>query len=223
MNQALWDEIEQYTSGLLAKEDSHLSAALEASAKAGLPSIQVTAVEGRFLSILARAVGAKRILEIGTLGGYSTMWMARALSDGGKLISLEFDPMHAEIARGNIARAGLSDRVEIRLGSAIESLPKLAKEKYGPFDLTFIDADKKNTWEYFDWSVRLSRPGSLIVVDNVVRHGELIDELSTNEDVKGMRRFCENMAKDTRVSGTVTQTVGSKGYDGFAIAVVLGA
>ena len=222
MNQEQWDEIEQYTSGLLAKDDSHLIAALEASAKAGLPAIQVTAVEGGFLSILARAVGAKRILEIGTLGGYSTIWMARALADGGRLVSLEFDPKHAEVARSNISNAGLSDRVEIRLGPAIESLPKLAKEKIGLFDLTFIDADKKNTWEYFDWSVKLSRPGSLIVVDNVVRHGELINESSSDEDVKGMRRFCSNLGKDKRVNGTVMQTVGSKGYDGFAIAVVLG-
>ena len=222
MNQEKWDELERYTSGLLAKNDPHLNAALDASQKAGLPAIQVSPVEGRLLSILAHSVGAKRILEIGTLGGYSTIWMARALANGGRLISLEFDPKHAEVARGNIERAGLSDRIEIRLGPAIESLPRLAKESVGPFDLTFIDADKQSTWEYFDWAVKLSRPGSLIVVDNVIRHGELANAASNNSDVQGMRRFCENLAKDTRVSGTVIQTVGSKGYDGFAIAVVLG-
>lgn len=222
MTQEKWDEIERYTSGLLAQNDQHLTAALEASKKAGLPAIQVSPVEGRFLATLAHAVGAKRILEIGTLGGYSTIWMARALPVGGKLISLEFDLKHAEVAGGNIAKAGLSDKVEIRLGQAIESLPKLAKEKIGPFDLVFIDADKQSTWEYFDWAVKLSRPGSLIVIDNVIRHGELANASSKDSDVLGMRRFCENMAKDSRVSGTVMQTVGSKGYDGFAIAVVLG-
>jgi predicted O-methyltransferase YrrM len=222
MNQEQWDNIEHYTSGLLATSDAHLKAALEASVKGGLPSIQVSPVEGKLLAILAQTVGAKRILEIGTLGGYSTIWLARTLPSGGRLISLEADPKHAEVARGNIARAGLADRVEIRQGLAIESLPKIAAERIGPFDLTFIDADKQSTWEYFDWAVRLSRSGSLIVVDNVIRHGALIDESSSDQNVIGMRRFCENLARDKRVSGTVIQTVGSKGYDGFAMAVVAG-
>ena len=222
MSQERWNDIERYTTELLAKPDAHLAATLASSAKAGLPAIQVSPVEGKFLMILARAVRAERILEIGTLGGYSSIWLARALEPKGRLISLEADPKHAEIARGNFANAGLSDRIDVRVGPALDTLPKLIEECKGPFDLTFIDADKQNTWEYFDWVVKLSRSGSVIVVDNVVRHGELTDAESTDPSVCGMRRFCANLAVDTRVSGTVIQTVGSKGYDGFAIAVVKG-
>lgn len=221
MSQELWYAVERYTSELLAKPDLQLSATLASSAKAGLPAIQVSPVEGKFLMILAHAVNAKRILEIGTLGGYSTIWLARALPMmDGRMITLEADPKHAEVARGNIAEAGLGKKVEVRVGPALDTLPHLSNEGVGPFDLTFIDADKQSTWEYFDWAVKLSRPGSVIVVDNVVRHGELADSESDDPSVRGMRRFCANLAADTRVNGTVIQTVGSKGYDGFAIAVV---
>lgn len=221
MHQDQWNAVEKYVADLLAKSDPHLTTALAASAKAGLPSIQVSPVEGKMLMILAQAVGAKRILEIGTLGGYSTIWLARALSKDGRLITLEADPKHAEIARANIANAGLAKRVEVREGLALNLLPQLNARRDGPFDLTFIDADKQNTWDYFDWAVKLSRPGSLIVVDNVIRHGALVDAGSADTNVHGMRRFCETVAKDKRVNASVIQTVGSKGYDGFAVAVVV--
>ena len=174
------------------------------------------------LMILAQAVRARRILEIGTLGGYSTIWLARGLPDDGRLITLEADPKHAKVARKNITDAGLAERVEVREGLALNLLPKLNAKRDGPFDLTFIDADKQNTWEYFDWAVKLSRGGSLIVVDNVVRHGALANVASDDPNVRGMRRFCEMVANDKRVNASVIQTVGSKGYDGFAIAVVRG-
>jgi len=222
MNQDQWNEIERYTAALLAKSDKHLTAALAASAKGGLPSIQVSPVEGKMLMILAQAVRARRILEIGTLGGYSTIWLARGLPDDGRLITLEADPKHAKVARKNITDAGLAERVEVREGLALNLLPKLNAKRDGPFDLTFIDADKQNTWEYFDWAVKLSRGGSLIVVDNVVRHGALANVASDDPNVRGMRRFCEMVANDKRVNASVIQTVGSKGYDGFAIAVVRG-
>jgi len=221
MNQDQWNAVEGYTTNLLAQPDTQLVEAIAASVKAGLPAIQVSPVEGKLLMILAQAVGATRILEIGTLGGYSTIWLARALPRAGRLITLEADPKHADVARTNIANAGLADKVEIRLGLALDNLPKLAAEQCGPFDLAFIDADKQNTWKYFDWAVKLSRSGSLIVVDNVVRHGELVNASSEDSNVRGMRRFCEQVADDRRVSASVIQTVGSKGYDGFAIAVVM--
>ena len=222
MNQDQWNAVEGYTTNLLAQPDTQLVEAIAASVKAGLPAIQVSPVEGKLLMILAQAVGATRILEIGTLGGYSTIWLARALPRAGRLITLEADPKHADVARTNVANAGLADKVDVRCGLAIDTLPKLAAESCGPFDLTFIDADKQHTWEYFDWAVKLSRLGSLIVVDNVVRHGALADAATDDPNVRGMRRFCEKLASDKRVSGSVIQTVGSKGYDGFAIAVVTG-
>ncbi len=221
MDQEHWNSVERYTAGLLAMADPPLREAVADSAKAGLPAIQVSPVEGKMLMIWAQAVGAKRILEIGTLGGYSAIWLARALPKGGKLITLEAEAKHAEVARANIARAGLADKVDIRLGLAIESLPKLAAENGGPFDFTFVDADKEHTWDYFDWAVKMSRRGSLIAIDNVIRHGALVNGDSTDVDVRGMRRFCEMVAKDKRVNASVIQTVGSKGYDGFALAVVL--
>jgi predicted O-methyltransferase YrrM len=217
-----WEAVENYFNELLIPPDPILYATLEAIDAAGLPSVSVTPNEGKLLSLLARMLGARNILEIGTLGGYSTIWLAGALAPGGKLITLEFDPKHAKIARENIARAGLNEIVELRLGRALESLPVIAAEGRGPFDLVFIDADKKNNWEYFEWAMKLSRRGSLIIVDNVVRDGAVVDASSTDSDIRGIRRFMEMLAKEKRVSATALQTVGSKGYDGFAIALVIG-
>ena len=177
-------------------------------------------MQGKLLHLLARAIGARNVLEIGTLGGYSTIWLARALPDGGRLISLEADARHAEVARANIARAGLEDMVEVRLGMALDILPGLAAEVGEPFDFVFIDADKPNNAAYFDWALKLSRPGSIIVVDNVVRDGDVIDAASDSPTVQGVRRLLERLAAEPRVSATAIQTVGTKGYDGFAIALV---
>jgi predicted O-methyltransferase YrrM len=218
-----WEAVENYFNELLIPPDPILDATIEAIDAAGLPSVSVTPNEGKLLSLLARTQNARNILEVGTLGGYSTIWLARALVPGGKLITLEFDPKHAKIARENIARAGLAEIVELRLGKALESLPLIAAEGRGPFDLVFIDADKRNNWEYFEWALKLSRRGSLIIVDNVVRDGAVVDASSTDPDIRGVRRFMEMLAKETRVSATALQTVGSKGYDGFAIALVIGA
>ncbi len=220
MTRDKWSEVDKYVSELLAPEDSALHEALKASEKAGLPSIQVTPAQGKFLQLLAVACGAKNILEIGTLGGYSTIWLARGLPSDGRLITLEFDTKHAETARKNIARAGLDKIVEVRLGKALETLPQIQAEGLGPFDLIFIDADKVNYPEYLDWAIKLSRPGSVIVADNVVRDGKVADASSDDVSVKAVRRFLEMMASDKRISGTVIQTVGSKGYDGFALGVV---
>ena len=211
----LWTAVDDYIDGLFEPSDAALNEALRASDAAGLPDIQITANQGHFLQILARLAGARRILEIGTLGGYSTIWLARALAPSGRLTTLEVDPKHAEVARANLSRAGLSDVVEVRVGPALETLPQLE----GPFDFTFIDADKVNTAEYFAWAVTLSRPGSVIVVDNVVREGALADAASDDTNVRAMRRFLEAAAKEPRVSMTVLQTVGRKKYDGFAIAL----
>ena len=178
---------------------------------AGLPSVSVTSNEGKLLWLLARMQSARNILEIGTLGGYSTIWLARALAPGGKLITLEFDPKHATVARENIARAGFAEMVEVRVGPALDSLPVISKEGRGPFDLVFIDADKRNNWEYFEWALKLSRRGSVIIVDNVVRDGAVVDASSTDSDIRGIRRFTEMLAKEKRVNATALQTVGSKG------------
>jgi|SRR5579859_1766642 len=215
-----WTAVDQYITSLLAPPDPALDAALAASVAAGLPPINVTPNLGKLLHLLARIQGARTILEIGTLGGYSTIWLARALPPGGRLITLEMDPKHAEIARGNIARAGLTDVIELRLGPALDTLPKIAAEGRGPFDLIFIDADKPSIAEYFAWALKLSRRGSVIVVDNVVRKGAVIDPTSEDPNVQGVRRFNEVLAAERRVSATEIQTVGSKGYDGFAIALV---
>jgi predicted O-methyltransferase YrrM len=221
MSQAQWTDVDTYFDKQLVEHDAALESALEVSAEAGLPRINVTPTQGKFLHLLARLQGARRILEIGTLGGYSTIWLARALPDEGHLVTLEAVAKHAQIAEANIARAGLDDIVEIRLGPALETLPKLAEEGKGPFDLTFIDADKERNPEYFRWAIELSHPGSVIIVDNVVRQGSVTDETSTDADVKGVRRFFELLASEPRVTGTALQTVGSKGWDGFAIALVL--
>jgi predicted O-methyltransferase YrrM len=220
MSQEQWTAVDEYITGLLVEPDPALDAALLASEAAGLPPIAVAPNQGKWLSLIARAVRARSILEIGTLGGYSTIWLGRALPPDGSLISLELEPKHAEVARANLTRAGLSERVEVRVGRALDSLPRLASEGRGPFDLIFIDADKASIPEYFSWSLQLSRPGSLIIVDNVVRRGAVIDANSGDAAVQGVRRFNEALAREPRVSATEIQTVGSKGYDGFAFALV---
>jgi predicted O-methyltransferase YrrM len=220
MTEERWTAVDRYLGDLLASDDPVLEAALAASAAAGLPAINVSPVQGKLLHLLARAIGARNVLEIGTLGGYSTIWLARALPEGGRLISLEADARHAEVARANIARAGLQAVVEVRLGMALDTLPELAAEGREPFDFVFIDADKPNNAAYFDWALKLSRPGSIIVVDNVVRDGDVIDADSDSSTVQGVRRLLERIAAEPRVSATAIQTVGAKGYDGFAIALV---
>jgi predicted O-methyltransferase YrrM len=219
MEPETWTAVDQYLTDFLLPPDPALDAAQKASTDAALPPIAVSPAQGKFLHLLAKISGARRILEIGTLGGYSTIWLARALPPGGRLVTLEFDPKHADVARANLANAGLSKAVEIRVGRAIDALPALAHDE--PFDLIFIDADKPSTPDYFEWAVKLSHPGSVIIVDNVVRGGKLIDA-NGDEDIQGMRRFLEKLASDRRVNATALQTVGVKGYDGFAIAVVEG-
>lgn len=216
-----WIAVDHYIEEMFVPPDPALEAALKASADAGLPSIQVSAAQGKLLHVLAQCMGARRILEIGTLGGYSTIWLARALPAGGHLITLEANPKHAEVARSNIALAGLADVVELRLGPAQETLPQLAKENLGPFDLIFIDADKPGYPQYFAWALKLSRRGTLIIADNVVRKGAVADPKSDDANVQGIRRFNEAVRSEPRVSATAIQTVGSKGYDGLAMAVVL--
>jgi predicted O-methyltransferase YrrM len=221
MTQPTWTAVDRYLDDLLVGHDAVLEAALRASAEAGLPAINVAPTQGKLLNLLARVRGARAILEIGTLGGYSTIWLARALSTGGRMVTLEIDAKHAEVARANLVRAGLSQRVEVRLGRALDSLERLETEGAGPFDLVFIDADKPNIPAYFKWALRLSRPGSLIVVDNVVRDGAVIDAESADPSVQGVRRLNELMASEPQVSATTIQTVGAKGYDGFALALVI--
>ena len=220
MTQETWTRVDHYISDILGLSDDVLDSALSESEKAGLPAIAVSVPQGKLLNLLGRLCRAQRILEIGTLGGYSTIWMARALEPGGDLITLEIDPKHAEVARTNMARAGFSDRVEVRVGPAIEWLPKIVAEKKAPFDLIFIDADKPSIPDYFTWSLRLSRPGTVIVVDNVVREGAVTDAASEDASVNGVRRLNEMIAAEPRVSATVLQTVGTKGYDGFAVVLV---
>jgi len=215
---ATWDAVDRFIADHLLENDPALQAALEASEAAGLPAINVAANQGKLLMLLAQAISARRILEIGTLGGYSTIWLARGLAPGGRLVTLEANPAYAEIARANIARAGIGETVEVRVGRAQDTLPGLTAD--GPFDLIFIDADKPGTPGYFQWAVRLSRRGSLIIVDNVVREGAVLDAASGDANVQGMRRFFELAATDPRVSGTALQTVGAKGHDGLAILLV---
>ena len=215
-----WTAVDSYINGLLVPPDPVLETALQACVAAGLPAISVSPSQGKWLQLLARIQQARTILEIGTLGGYSTLWLARALPAGGRLITLELDPKHADVARTNFARAGLSDAIELRLGSALDTLPQLVAEGRGPFDLIFIDADKPGYPDYFAWALKLSRRGTVIIADNVVRNGAVIDASSTDPLVHGVRRFNELVAAEPRVSATEIQTVGSKGYDGFAIMVV---
>jgi predicted O-methyltransferase YrrM len=221
MSQELWTAVDGYITDLLASSDPALDGALERSAAAGLPAIHVSANQGKFLQLLAQGQKAARILEIGTLGAYSTIWLARALPPGGRMVTLEYDPRHAEVALGNIAAAGLKDVVELRLGRAIDLLPRLVAEGAGPFDFIFIDADKQSYPEYFTWALRLSRKGSVIIADNVVRKGGVIEANSADPMVQGVRRMNELVAREPRVSATAVQTVGSKGHDGFMMALVI--
>lgn len=221
MSQEQWTAVDRYITDLFVAPDPALEAALGASAAAGLPAINVSSNQGKLLHLLARAQGAGNILEMGTLGGYSTIWLARALPPGGRMISLEADAKHAEVARSNIARAGLSQVVDIRLGRALETLPLIAAEGLWPFDLIFIDADKPGYCDYLKWSLKLARVGTLIIADNVVRSGAVADPASTDGNVQGIRRFNEMLAAEKRVSATAIQTVGSKGYDGLAVALVI--
>ncbi|HYS69564.1 MAG TPA: O-methyltransferase, partial [Gemmatimonadaceae bacterium] len=220
MTEDQWTEVDQYFSDSLLPTDPILESALEASVAAGLPAISVSPNQGKLLQMLAQIVGARSILEIGTLGGYSTIWLARGLRAGGHLITLEVDPKHAEVAQLNVDRAGLQNVVDVRIGNAAEILPQLSAQRRGPFDLIFIDADKPNIPVYFEWALKLSRPGTLIIVDNVVRDGAVIDTESTDPSVQGVRRFVELLGAESRASGTAIQTVGTKGYDGFAIVLV---
>jgi predicted O-methyltransferase YrrM len=225
MSQEQWTAVDRYIADLLVPPDPALDAALQASAAAGLPPIAVPPNQGKLLHLLARVQGARTILELGTLGGYSTIWLARALPSGGRLVTLEADPQYAEVARANIEQAGLADVVELRVGLAGDSLAQLVAEDRGPFDLIFIDADKKGNPEYFEWALKLARRGSLIITDNVVRAGVILDPAGEdpsvgNVGIKGIRRFYEMLAREPRVSATAIQTVGSKGHDGFALALV---
>ncbi|MGD1057314.1 MAG: O-methyltransferase [Solirubrobacteraceae bacterium] len=220
MSYRQWDAVDDYVSDLLVAGDRAPQAALEASVAARLPAIALSPAQGKLLHLIARIRGARRILEIGTLGGYSTIWLATALPDDGRLISLELEPRYAKVARANAERAGLAGLIEIRVGAALDGLRGLIDEGAGPFDLTFIDADKRNTPEYFQLALELSRPGSVIVADNVVRGGALADAESQDPSVLGMRRFHELLSRTPGVSATTIQTVGAKGYDGFTLALV---
>jgi predicted O-methyltransferase YrrM len=215
-----WSEVDRYIDRTFAIEDAALRDAVAAGKAAGLPEIQVSAAHGRFLHVLALAIGARRVLEIGTLFGYSGIHLARALPPDGRLVTLELDPKHAEVARASFARAGVADRVELRLGRAAESLAALAAERAAPFDLVFIDADKPGYPEYLEGALRLARRGTVIVADNVVRRGAVADASSEDANVRAVRRYNEAVARDPRLRATVLQTVGAKGYDGMAIAVV---
>jgi predicted O-methyltransferase YrrM len=223
MTQELWTAVDQYINATLIPRDPVLEAALHASAEAGLPPIQVSPPQGKLLHLLARSQGARHILEIGTLGGYSSIWLARALPPDGRLLTLEANAKHAEVARSNFARAGLAGFIELRLGQALHTLSQLATEARGSFDFIFIDANKSTMAEYFEWALKLSRRGTMIIADNVIRDGAVIDAASKDADVQGVRRFNEQLAREARVSATEIQTVGSKGYDGFALALVLDA
>lgn len=220
MTQDIWDAVDGYINGTLVGSDAALDAALRSSAQAGMPPIAVAPNQGKLLNLLAVICGAKHVLEIGTLGGYSAIWLARALPPGGRLITLESDPRHAEIARENIDRAGLAGVVDIHVGPALDTLPELAAEGAGPFDLVFIDADKPTTPEYLSWGLKLAHPGTLIVIDNVVRDGRVADASTKDLGVQGIRRALEMLASDPHLSATAIQTVGAKGYDGLAIARV---
>ena len=219
-DETLWTAVDAYLADHLIAKDDALEAALKESEAAGLPAIQVTPLQGRMLAMFAQMVSARRILEVGTLGGYSTIWLARALPEDGRLITLEAAAKHAAVARKNLKRAGVTDRVELREGPALETLPKIEAEGAGPFDFIFLDADKEHNAEYLGWALRLAHPGTVIVTDNVVREGEIIDPESDDPMVKGTRRFFEAVAQESRVTATAVQTVSGKKYDGFALLIV---
>ena len=220
MSEELWAKVDDYLVEKLIPADAGLTAAREANAAAKLPAIDVSPTQGKFLFLLAKVRGARRILEVGTLGGYSTIWLARALPEDGRLVTLEVEKRHAEVALKNIERAGLSGRVELRLAPAAESLAALVAENAQPFDLIFIDADKPNNPVYLEWAMQLARPGTLVIVDNVIREGAVIQSENEDESVRGTRRLFDLIAADQRLDATALQTVGSKGYDGFVVAMV---
>lgn len=222
MNSDRAADVERYLDDALLERDDVLDAVIAATAAAGMRPINVAPSQGKFLHILSKAIGARRILELGTMAGYSGIWLARALPDDGLLVTIESEESHAAVARQSFARAGVTPRVDLRIGRALDVLPDIEGAGIGPFDLVFIDADRPRYAEYFDWAVRLSRPGSLIVVDNVVRDGAVVDETSTDAGVHGVRRFMEAARGDRRVAGTALQTVGAKGYDGFVVLLVAG-
>ena len=222
MDQARWTEVDRYLDEVIVGSDPALDAALADVAAAGMPAISVTPALGKLLHVLARSIGARRILEVGTLGGYSTIWLARAVPPDGIVMTLEIDPRNAAVAQASIERAGLSERVVIRIGRAVDTLAALVTDGVEPFDLVFIDADKRANPEYVAWALRLTHVGSLIVVDNVVRSGAVVDAATRDPDIAGIRRMNEMIAAEPRLLTTAIQTVGSKGYDGFAIALVVG-
>lgn len=217
---AVWAEVDDYIFEKLVAEDAVLADALKANAAGGLRPIDVSAAQGKFLHLLVRMTGAKRVLEVGTLGAYSTIWMARGLPADGRVVTLEYEPKHADVARQNIERAGLSHMIEVRVGAAADTLPVLAAENSAPFDFVFIDADKPSNTIYLDWAIKLGRPGTVIVLDNVVRDGQLANAASTDPNVKGSRGAFELIAANPRLSATALQTVGAKGYDGFAVMIL---
>lgn len=218
--QEIWKKVDDYFGAALIRPDAALEAALEANRAAELPAIDITALQGRFLELLVRMTGARRVLEMGTLGGYSTIWLARALPEDGVVVTLEVEEKHAEIARKNIENAELADRIQLRLGPALETLAVIGQEHGAPFDFIFIDADKASYPEYLQWSLNLSHPGTLIVADNVVRDGKVTEPENPDANIQGVRRFTDLVAAEPRLSATVLQTVSSKGYDGFTIALV---
>jgi len=220
MTKEFFGSVDNYINSLVAPHDDALAAAERAIIESGIPQISVSANQGKFLQVLAKLSGAKKILEVGTLGGYSTIWMARALPPGGKMITLEIDPKHAEVARKNFEVAGLGNVIEIRLGKAIDTLPKLKSDNEGPFDMIFIDADKPPYAEYFQWALKLSRPGTLIVVDNVIREGKVLDPNTTDESARGAARFNRVLSQTEGVTATILQNVGAKEHDGMALIVV---
>jgi predicted O-methyltransferase YrrM len=220
MSRKTWNAVDDYIADELIPADTSLQAALQSNSQNGLPAIDVSPAQGKLLNLLVRMNKAKRILEIGTLGGYSTIWMARALPADGKIVTLELDPHHAKVARANIKRAGLSGLVDLRVGPALDSLATLGGEGAGPFDFIFIDADKPNNPNYLTWAMKLSRPGTVIVCDNVIRDGDVIRQGSPDQNVQGARAAFSFIGRDQRLEGTAIQTVGAKGYDGFAIAIV---
>jgi caffeoyl-CoA O-methyltransferase len=220
MDLKIFGAVDDYITGLFEQEDSSLAATEQSIKESNIPRISISPNQGKFLQMLARLCHAKKILEIGTLAGYSTIWLARALSKDGKLITLEYEPLHARVAQKNIDRAGLSSIVEIREGKGIDLLPKLVEEGAGPFDMIFIDADKPPYKEYFDWSLKLSRPGTLIIADNVIREGKVLNDKSPDEMVAGVKRFNAALAANPAVTATIIQTVGAKEHDGMALAIV---
>jgi len=220
MSEKTWSAVDNYIVEKLLEGDPVQQETLKHNAANGLPAIDVSPPQGKFLNLLVRMTGARKILEIGTLGGYSTIWMARGLPQDGRLITLEYEPRHAETAKANIARAGFADRVEVRTGAAADTLPALASEGAGPFDFIFIDADKPSNPIYLDWALKLSRPGTVVVLDNVIRNGSVIDARNPDPSIVGTRKGFDVFAQSPRFDATALQTVGSKGYDGFAIAIV---